>query len=229
MTNILFNSPWWQKTTYPTEILIKGVPLPDLLSMLTFLVLFLTLYMSLKAIKEANRANILTALPILKFKYDFEASQISLENVGIGIAIDVRIDPFYHGAINDISNTKKPAISTLKFSPVNIIKSGETIILDSSPSRIDKFMNDKRLKFSMFNSAKAMFFNIRFKDLSGKRFISKIKVKQQSVEVVIFPRVFGIYQKIRFIISTIQDKIVLKFNKIKLNIKQKKLYKDTRK
>ncbi len=229
MTNILFNSPWLQKTTYPTEILIKGVPLPDLLSMLTFLVLFLTLYMSLKAIKEANRANILTALPILKFKYDFKASQISLENVGIGTAIDVRIDPFYHGAINDISNTKKPAISTLKFNLVNIIKSGETIILDSSPSMIDGLINDRVLKFSMFNSSKAMFFNLRFKDISGKKFILKIKIKQQSVEVVTFPKEFGMYQKIIFIISTIQDNIILKYNRVKLNMKQKKLYKDTRK
>jgi energy-converting hydrogenase Eha subunit A len=223
------NSAWWHVTTQQNQVLVKGVPLSDIISVVTALVLLLTLFLSLKAVRESSRANILSALPVLTLSYNFSQKQVNIKNLGKGIATNIKIDAFHHGAIDDIFRGKDPVITKLVFKVIDILKDGDTRALNSSPSLVSGLIDEDLLKFSMFNSEKPLTFAIRFTDLSGTQYITKLKIHKESVDVIKPPKRFSLKQKLFFGLGAIKDGITLAINKAKLKRKQRELNQSTKK
>lgn len=162
-----------------------GWPLGDAIGGITFLVVVWALYASLRAASETSRSNILAHVPVLTLKYDVRRDEAKLVNVGHGSAVNVRVDNFYQWWADDSFNLY--GLTKTVFERVGLLKQDEEVALKNrSIGTADPF---GLATFTMFSAReKSLIFAIRFSDLSGVRFITKVKLHNNEVEVILFPR-----------------------------------------
>ncbi len=167
------------------QIDIFGLPLIDLLGALTFLIVLLTLYASLRAARESARANMLSSLPLITLSYDHSKDEVIVENSGSGIAINVKVDSFYNwwadGQFNLYGLTK------ILFLKMPILRHGDRRVLQATIKGVtDPF---GLTKFTMFSKKqRPLTFAIRFSDLAGQRYITKIRIEDSSAYIVSSPQ-----------------------------------------
>lgn len=172
---------------------IHGIPLGDVISSFGFIILLITLLVSIRGAKESARANALNALPIVQLSYDHSKDIIFVENIGNSMAAYVKVDSFYNFIAD--KQFKTYGLSKLEFAPVSMLKPGEKRALKCEIKGIDFALT----KFTMFSrSQNSIRFAIILSDLSGKRHISRIQISKGTVEVILSPRPFNIRNFLRF-------------------------------
>ena len=176
------------------QIDVFGLPLVDLVGALTLLIVLLTLYASLKAAKESARANMLSSLPIITLSYDYEKDEIIIENSGSGIATNIKVDSFYNwladGHFGLYGHNK------IEFQKMSLLRHGDRRILASTiKGSVNPFGLTKYAMF--FKKEKPLIFAIRFSDLSGQRYITRIKIEDGSAFIVSSPRILNFTNRIK--------------------------------
>ena len=179
-------------SNYPKQIEVFNLPLVDVIGAFSFLIILVTLYASLRAAKESARANMLSSLPLLTLSY--ERDEVIVENSGNGVAANVKVDSFYNWWAD--KDFKLYGLTKLVFKKIPILKHGEKAVLEKT---IKGVTDPLRLTtFIMFSkNQKPLIFAIKFSDLSGKRYITKVRIYKSKVEIVSSPKGLGFINQIK--------------------------------
>jgi len=190
-------------TVVPKEfqLLIKDIPASDIVGIATFLVLVVTLFISLKALREAGRANTLSFLPVVVMGYEESKvnsketeSRVIVRNIGHGAALDVKVDTYYQSFIDDLTPLQKAQHVVVRFKRVDLLQPG-----NMRPVKITKnetFLDADTIIFNLFHSEGSLIFHLRYSDISGVRYISKVKISERYVEVLGTPKKLNLLRKI---------------------------------
>ncbi|MCA9335692.1 hypothetical protein KC967_02225 [Candidatus Saccharibacteria bacterium] len=218
------------------QILLNGLPLTDLFTVLTFCLLIVTIIVSIRALKETARSNILSSSPVLVLKYvsGREQDSIQAENVGHGAALNVRVESFYTTFLNDMMHIKgekvvsnKTVHTELKFEPIDILLEGKSVPFDTSKSKGDGFYGPDMLAHVMMTQKGKLTFRLRYSDISGVRYISKITISKNRIKVAGHPRKFNILRRITYGLYIMSEKMLMVFMHWPLaSFKQRKLNKE---
>lgn len=191
------------------QILLNGLPLTDLFTVLTFFLLIITIAVSVRALKETARSNILSSSPVLVLKYSLAkglgSDSIHVENVGHGAALNVRVESYYTTFLDDMTYIKgdkvmpnKPIHAILKFEPVDLVLEGKTVPFDTSKSRGGGFFTTDILTHHMMSQKGKLTFRLRYSDITGTQYISKIIISQNRIRVVGHPKRYNAFRKILY-------------------------------
>jgi hypothetical protein len=168
------------------QIEINGIPLVDLIGALSFLILLITLIASLKAASETARANILTSLPVLILDYSYsKKDDVQIHNIGNGTAVNIQLDSFYQWWADPQFGIF--GLTKTIFDKVDILKhdKSQTVTYQSKGVQNPFGLST----FTMFQaSSRPLVFALKFSDLSGKRFITKITIHKKNIKITSFPK-----------------------------------------
>jgi hypothetical protein len=170
----------------PRQIDIWGLPLADVIGALSFLIILLALYASLRAARETARANMLNSLPLLTLSFDFKNDEVIVENSGSGVAVNIKVDNFYNWWAD--KDFKHYGLTKVLFKKIPILKHGKTAVLKADVKGVRDLMG--MTKFVMFstNQKRPLTFAVKFSDLGGKRYITKVRISKGDVEIVSTPK-----------------------------------------
>ncbi len=223
------------------QILLNGWPLTDLFTMFTFFLLIITIVVSLRALRETARSNILSSSPVLVLRYSVVGGggSVQVENVGHGAALNVRVENYYTTYLDDMTFIKgdkvmpnKSIHAVLKFEPVDLVLEGKTVPFDMSNSRVGGFFTPGILAHSMM-SQKKLTFRLRYSDITGTQYISKITISQNRIRVVGHLKRYNVFRKILYVIYLCYEWIrmvtvfrpMAKFRQAKVNRERRENYK----
>jgi len=199
------------------QILLSGLPLTDLLTVLTFLLLIITIIVSVRALKETARSNILSSSPVLVLKYLLtrnEHDAIQVENVGHGTALNVRVESYYTTFLDDVMFIKgstiksnKPIHAILRFQPIDLLLEGKTLAFDTSKSKGSGFFTPEILANQMMTQRGKLTFRLRYSDITGAQYISKITISQNRIRVAGHPKRYNTLRKVIYVFYLCKEKI----------------------
>jgi hypothetical protein len=201
------------------QIEIFHLPLLDLVGALSFIFLTVTLYASLKAAKETARANMLNSLPIvtLRSSYKIGDDKAVIINSGQGVAVNVKVDSFYQWLADKQFNLY--GVNKTNFDVVTLLNANSEVALKHHARGVDDLFDLSR--FMMFSaSEKPLIFAIRFSDLSGKKFITKVRIHKDEVKVVYFPKSFGITARIGYLRMRTVELVIYCYYAVKVRVKK---------
>jgi hypothetical protein len=180
------------------QLLIWGVPVSDFLTILTFLLLIVTIFISVAALRESSRANTLSSLPVLILKYVTTSAEAKMyvENIGHGSALDIKVDKFYTAYVDNILFPDKAVQVILTSKPIDILRAGESEALDTSGSKVGDFIGEDDIVYNIFNQQDKVTFYIRHSDISGTKYVSKVQVTKNSVDIIGNPKRYTLRQKV---------------------------------
>lgn len=201
------------------QIQIYGLPVVDLLAIVTFLVVLFTLRASLRAAQETARANILGHLPLITLSYEMSKDswedKVTIENSGNGIATNVKVDNFYNWWADKDFNLY--GLTTVVFSKIPILKDGDKQTLQVTTKGVtDTFGIIKYIMFS--KTQKKLVFAITFSDLSGQRYITKVAITSGVVEIILSPRRFTLIQRFNLLVMRLGELAIALRNAAKVQI-----------
>jgi hypothetical protein len=216
---------WWVVVKDSRQVLVLGQPLADVVAIITVIGLLATLYMTLRILRENARANILNSLPILTLRYSPMAAvgnndTMTLENIGDGTALNIRIDSFYLSFVDDIFFPKKANHYVLQIEPVDILKPGESEPLDTQKSVVGGLIGPEDMIYKIFSSDKPLTFYLRFQDVSGTDYISKVRISTSDVKVAGRPKRYTLGQKIKYLAYRVTELFYLRIVRHQANRKQ---------
>ncbi len=169
---------------YQRQLNVFDLPLADVIGGLSFFVVLLTLYASLRAARESARANMLNSLPLITLDYDHSKDEVIIENFGKGLAVNVQVDKFYNWVAD--KHFHLYGLQKVVFKKIPILKHNEKIILPTIVKGSDPF---GLAKFTIFSVNQApLVFAIKFSDLSGKRFLMKVCIEKGTAAVSSSPK-----------------------------------------
>lgn len=209
------------------HVLVAGWPISDVLSILSVLILVITIIVSVRALLEAARANALSSLPVLTLKYMLGGAALSskdkvqLTNIGNGTALDVHIDKYYQSFIDDLFFPDKANHFLLDFGNIDVINQNESKMLDTTKSKVGVWIDEGVMLYKLFTSERPLIFHIRYRDLSGAWYISRICIIKDKVSVVGVPKRYNIWRKIKYASFFINEQIVLHISRYRANKMQK--------
>jgi len=225
------------------QILLNNVPLTDLFTVLTFCLLLVTIIVSVRALRENARSNILSSSPVLVLKYVTTRGSlgeaIDVENVGHGAALNVRVENYYTTFLDDMMiiegnrvHLNKPINAVLRFNPVDLVLEGKTASFDISRSRGGGFFTAEILAHQMMNVRKKLTFRIRYSDIAGVQYISKITISQNHIRVVGHPKRYNLARKLIYYLYLIEEQIrmrliyrpISRFKQLKVNKQMQESY-----
>lgn len=193
-------------TNTQNQIQLSGAPVVDLVAIFTIPSVLVGWLIALKTRHESVRANTLSSLPIITFDID-SLGRLSIRNIGKSAATNVKIDPFYQPTYDDFFSNKT-FISKLSFGEIPILNVDESILPDTSLKN-GSIWGKEMLEFSMLNPKIDLLFSIRYRDLTGKRFVVRVKVNEGGVGIVEYPRYYKVFQKIKFYYCLVFEMLAL--------------------
>jgi hypothetical protein len=213
------------------QVLIFGVPSADITGAVSLFLVVVAVVISLRALRETARANILNSLPIIVARYDDSHprndGKIFIQNMGMGTALNIRIDNFYNSIMNDaVSPTKtpnKPQHAILKFTPIDMLRSGKEVGLDTSSSKIDGIIDADILTYLIFNQGNKniLKFHIRYSDTSGTEYISRIDILDGGSKVAGAPKRYGLKRRITYGLFRLSELLKVWIVRFVINNKQR--------
>lgn len=215
------------------QILLNGLPLTDLSTVLTFFLLVLTIIVSVRALKETARSNVLSSSPVLVLKYfaaeDLE-NTLRVENVGHGVALNIRVESFHATFLDDIQYRKagklvsnRPIHAVLKVEPVDLLLEGKTVSLDLSKSRGGGMITSDLVVYEMMKQKKEITLRLRYSDITGVSYISKVKISQNRIRVGGCPKKYSIIRKVAFAFYLCFDMMRLLIFRVRAEFDQRKV------
>lgn len=191
---------------YERQIDVFGLPLVDLIGVFTLLIVLLTLYASLRAVRETARANMLSSLPIITLSYDYDKDEVIVENNGSGVAVNVKVDNFYNWWADKTFNLY--GLTKIVFTKISILKHGEKQILQATIRGVTDPLG--LTKFVMFSkNQKPLYFAIKFSDLSGQRYITEVKIEQGNVDIVSSPCRLNLLSRAKLVLMRSRELITM--------------------
>ena len=204
---------------FQRQINIFGLPLVDVIGALSFLIILLTLYAALRASRESARANMLNSLPLLTLDYDHDGDEVIVKNFGNGIAVNVRVDSFYNWWADKDFNLY--GLTKVVFKKISILKHNDRAVLKTELKGVTDLLI--LTKFIMFSKTqKPLIFAIKFSDLSGKRYITKVRIDKGEVEIISSPKALNLVNRIKLIIMRLRERCTMLWYFLKVNIRKHK-------
>jgi hypothetical protein len=217
------------------QLLVYGIPAADTLSIATFLLLIPTILISMRALRESARSNALSSLPIIVLKYSRgrirgQPDKIYVENIGNGAALDIKVDNYYTAFVDNVFFADNPQYANIKFGKTDILRPSEEKPLDTSKSKIDQgFVDLQTVVHQLFHNQKNLIFNLRYSDVSGTRYISKIRISPSQVHIVGSPKKYSALYKIRYGLHLIREFFIVKYGHMRAHFDQRKVNKENSK
>lgn len=213
--------------TKELQLLVDKIPVSDLVGIATFLILPITIFISFKALRETSRANILSYLPVLVLEYVVDNSvgkpqgdKVVVRNIGHGAAVSIKVDNYYISYIDDMSPMRKAQHLRVKFGSVDLLQPNTSRPLETLVSN-PSFIGEDLVIYRIFNHDSKITFHIRYSDVSGTRYISKIRISRSKIEVMGVPKKFNILRNFLYRIFLLSEKFILIFRRLQAEKEQR--------
>lgn len=212
------------------QILLNGIPVEALVSASAFFVAIISILIAIRSSRETARANILSHLPVISLDFDGKADKVIIKNIGKSTAVDIVLDKYYNWSADD--NFEIFGRSTLVFEKINLLEAGKSITVNHKVKGLRDVLGV--LTFTIFSKhSKKIDFIVKFRDISGKKYYTVVRISQSKVEVRVFPRGVGLktlltlarYKTIQFFLSIVYF-VIVKTKKYK-HIRNKKKKQNT--
>ncbi len=170
------------------QLLLNGTPISDVIGLIALTVALLSLIMAARSTRESARANSLAYLPVVTLGFDHTNDKVIVKNLGNGTAVNVQVDKYYNWSAD--RQFKIYGLTTLSFSKVNMLNSGESVTLKDKISGVGDPLGLTR--FIIFSEhTKSLDFLVNFSDFAGRRYLTVVNIQKGEVSVKKFPRAFG--------------------------------------
>jgi hypothetical protein len=180
------------------------ISIGEMVASITIIGIIFGWYLALSTKRESERVNMLNSLPILLviFKTDKEDS-IYLKNIGHSPATNIKFDNFYQPTYDDvITHTSK--IMTLKFFKISILMPNEMKNIEGDVKRFG-LMDKDDLKYKLINAEIPLQYHVRYQDLTGRRYITKLKIHNQNAEITLAPIKFNVLRRVLYFIQRCKE------------------------
>ena len=177
---------------------IYSVPLIEVVAFITIIGLLINWYFAIQARKDAERARILNSLPIIIIELSETENKdsILLKNIGKTAATNIRIDNFYQPTYDDVV-TKSSRIMKLKFVKVGLLMPN---LVKDAEAEVEEFglIDANWLKYKIANAIIPLSFNVRYEDLSGVKYLTRIRILKGIADIEIPPVKFTITRRVAY-------------------------------
>jgi len=189
------------------QILINGWPLVDIVATFSIPALFIGWWLSSRARKESARANMLQLLPIITLEPADNNSEVQVWNIGSSPATNIKVDSYYHPVYDDFLEKKRKVLS-LKFKKVPLLAKGGYKIPECT-AKESKIISDEIPKGIMINSKYSLTFTVRYKDITGMLYVTRIKIIDAVATIVTPPTKYSLRRKIMYIYDRLKEQIII--------------------
>lgn len=102
----------------------------------------------------------------------------------------------------------KGEILHLKFNKVPLLLKGEKKIIEAK-SKVGGLIDEPLLKQIMINSKIPLIFTIRYRDLTGRSYFTRIKVLDAAINIITAPTKYTLYRKLTYIYFRLKEQVLL--------------------
>lgn len=206
------------------QVLINGWPLTEIIALISIGGLLIGWWLSASARKESARANTLQSLPILTFHTNLSRGEIGIQNIGSSPATAIKVDPYYHPMYDNIIEHKGKILS-LKFLEMPLILKDEIKGLEVN-GKVGGIIDIPWLVQIMINSEIPLIFNIRYSDVTGKKYFTRLKILKSTITIITSPRKYTIFRRLWYVGFRIKEQIILntraRYHLLKMHLQAKK-------